>query len=86
MITETDFLAGLTQVKAKTLSEIGLGSRVRSGLGQVRQVKVKALSEAVGLSWDRLAGPSGLAGLSSGKAKSISQAGLALPLTSGWVS
>jgi hypothetical protein len=57
-----------------------VGKRVRSGLGRVRQVKMKSLSGAVGLSWDRLAGPSGLG---SGKAKSLSEAGLALPLTSG---
>jgi hypothetical protein len=49
------------------------------------QVKVKSLSEAVGLSWDRLGGPSGLVGLSLGKAKSLSQAGLALSLNPGWV-
>jgi hypothetical protein len=46
---------------------------------------VKSLYGAVGLSWDRLAGPSGLAGLSSGKAKSLSQAGLAISLNSCWV-
>jgi hypothetical protein len=43
---------------------------------------VKSLYGAVGLSWDRLAGPSGL---SSGKAKSLSQAGLAISLNSCWV-
>jgi hypothetical protein len=47
---------------------------------------VKSLSGAVLLSWDRLAGPFGLAGLSSGKAKSLSQAGLAVSLNPGWVS
>jgi hypothetical protein len=31
---ETEFPAGLTRVKAKTLSKIGSGSRVRSGQGQ----------------------------------------------------
>jgi hypothetical protein len=34
-ITETDILAGLTRVKAKTLFGIGSGSRVRSGPGRV---------------------------------------------------
>jgi hypothetical protein len=35
MITETDFLARLTRVKANTLSGIGSGSQVRSGSGRV---------------------------------------------------
>jgi hypothetical protein len=49
-------------------------------MARVKQVKEKSLSRAFGLSWDRLAGSFGLAGLSSGKAKSLSQAGLALSL------
>jgi hypothetical protein len=73
--TETEFSAGLTRVKAKTLSGIGSRSWVRSGPGRVRQVKAKSLSGAVGLSWDRLAGPSGL---SSGKTKTLSLAGFSL--------
>jgi hypothetical protein len=76
--TETEFQVGLTRVKAKTLSRIGSRSRVRSGPGRVRQVKAKSLSGAVRLSWDRLAQPSGLAGLSSGKAKILSRAGFSL--------
>jgi hypothetical protein len=43
-ITETEFLAGLTRVKAKTLSGIGSGSRVRSGLSWISRVKVAGLS------------------------------------------
>jgi hypothetical protein len=47
--TETEFLAGLTQVKAKTISEIGLGSQVRSGYGSGNCVKAFSLSGAIGL-------------------------------------
>jgi hypothetical protein len=54
-ITETEFLTGLTRVKAKTLSGIGSGSRVRSGPGLISRVRVAGLSR--------------LAGLSSGKTK-----------------
>jgi hypothetical protein len=32
---KTEFLAGLAQAKAKTLSKIGSGSRVRSGPGRI---------------------------------------------------
>jgi hypothetical protein len=64
MITETEFLAGLTRVKAKTLPEIRSGSRVRSGLGRLSRVRV--------------AGLSGLAGLSSGKEKTSPRAGFSL--------
>jgi hypothetical protein len=42
MITETDFLARLTRVKAKILSRIRSGSQVRSG----NQVKAFSLSRA----------------------------------------
>jgi hypothetical protein len=34
-IMKTDFLAGLTRIKAKTLSGIGSGSQVRSGPSRV---------------------------------------------------
>jgi hypothetical protein len=42
---EIEFSTGLTRVKAKTLSGIGLGSRVRSG----NWVKAFYLSGAIGL-------------------------------------
>jgi hypothetical protein len=41
---ETEFLAGLTRVKTKTFFGIGLGSQVRSGLGQISRVRVAGLS------------------------------------------
>jgi hypothetical protein len=63
-ITETEFLAGLTWVKAKTLSGIGSGSRVRSGPGRISRFRV--------------AGLCGLAGLSTGKAKTSPRAGFRL--------
>jgi hypothetical protein len=37
---ETEFLAGLTRVKAKTLSEIRSGSRVGSGLDRVTGLRL----------------------------------------------
>jgi hypothetical protein len=45
-ITGTDFLAGLTRVKAKILSEIGSGSRVRSGPRWVTGLKAFSLARA----------------------------------------
>jgi hypothetical protein len=41
---ETEFPAGLTRVKAKTLSKIGSGSRVRSGQGQGRVTGLRLFS------------------------------------------
>jgi hypothetical protein len=38
-IMKTDFLAGLTRIKAKTLSGIGSGSRVRSGPSRVAELR-----------------------------------------------
>jgi hypothetical protein len=36
---ETEFLVGLTWVTAKTLSEIGSGSQVGSGLGRITRLR-----------------------------------------------
>jgi hypothetical protein len=47
--TETEFPTGLRWVKAKTLSGIRLGSRVRSGYGSGNRVKAFSLSGATGL-------------------------------------
>jgi hypothetical protein len=46
---ETEFPAGLTRVKAKTLSKIGSGSRVRSGQGQVTGLRLFPYPGAIGL-------------------------------------
>jgi hypothetical protein len=62
-ISGTEFLAGLARVKAETLSGSGRVSRVRSGPGRV-----------TGLSHFPYPGAIGLAGLNSGKAKTLSQA------------
>jgi hypothetical protein len=51
---ETKFLAGLTRIKAKTLSGIGSGSRVRSGLGRVTGLRLFPYLGAIwlaGLGW-----------------------------------
>jgi hypothetical protein len=61
--TKTEFPAGLARVKAETLSRSGRVSRVRSGYGLGNRVKALSLSGAIGL-----------AGLSSGKAKTLSRA------------
>jgi hypothetical protein len=66
MITETDFLVGLTWIKAKTLCGIRSGSRVRSGPDQVTGLRH--------FPW------LGLDGLSSGKSKTLSRLVLALSL------
>jgi hypothetical protein len=85
---ETKFLAWLTRVKAKTLSRIGSGSRVRSVPGWITGLRHFPNSGAVGLAglcWVtarvrrvRVAGLFGLAGLSSGKAKTSPRAGFSL--------
>jgi hypothetical protein len=46
---ETEFPTGLTRVKAKTLSGIGSGSRVRSGPGRVTGLRLFPYSGAIGL-------------------------------------
>jgi hypothetical protein len=46
---ETEFPVGLTWVKAKTLSGIGSGSRVRSGPGRVTGLRLFPYSGAIGL-------------------------------------
>jgi hypothetical protein len=48
-ITETKFSARLAQVEAKTLSEIGSGSWVRSGPGQITGLRHFPYPGAVGL-------------------------------------
>jgi hypothetical protein len=48
-ISETGFSAGLAQVKAKTLSESGLVSRVRSGPGRVTGLRHFPYLRVVGL-------------------------------------
>jgi hypothetical protein len=63
-------------VKAKTLSRVGSGSWL--GLVQVRQVKAYSLSGGGRVSRVRLAGLSGLAGLSWGRVKPLTQIGLSL--------
>jgi hypothetical protein len=45
---ETEFLAGLARVKAKTLSESGRVSRVRSGPGRVTGLRLFPYSGAIG--------------------------------------
>jgi hypothetical protein len=60
--TETEFPAGLARIKAKTLSGSGWVSRVRSGYDSGNRVMAFSLSGAIGL-----------ARLSSGKAKILSQ-------------
>jgi hypothetical protein len=56
--TETEFPVGLARVKVETLSGSGWVSRVRSGYGSGNRVKAFSLSGAIGL-----------AGFSTGKAK-----------------
>jgi hypothetical protein len=46
---ETEFPAGLTRVKAKTLSRIRWGSRVRSGLGRVTELRLFPYLGAIAL-------------------------------------
>jgi hypothetical protein len=79
---ETWFPAGLVGVKAKTLSGVKSGSWL--GLVRVRQVKAYSLSGGGRVSRVRLAGLSGLAGLSWGRVKPLTRIGLSL--ISGWVS
>jgi hypothetical protein len=69
--TEIEFSAGLTRVRAKTLSRIGSGSRVRSG----NQVKAFFLARAGRLGRVCRVGVAGLSGLSSDKAKTSPRAG-----------
>jgi hypothetical protein len=71
MITETEFSAGLGLAKAKTLSGSG---QVGSG----NQVKAFSISGSGWVSRVRLARLSGLAGLSSDKAKTSPRAGFSL--------
>jgi hypothetical protein len=71
---ETGFSAGLALVKAKTLSGSGRVSRVRSG----NRVKAFFLSGSGRVSRVKLAGLSGLCGLSSDMAKTSSQTGFSL--------
>jgi hypothetical protein len=76
-IPETESQAGLARVKATTLSEIGLRSRVRLG----NRVKAFFLVRAGRLGRVcrvRVAGLSGLAGLSSDKAKTSPLANFSL--------
>jgi hypothetical protein len=49
MITKTDVLAGLTQVKVETLSEIGSGCRVTLGPGQITGLRHFPYPGAIGL-------------------------------------
>jgi hypothetical protein len=74
MITETGFPAGLARVKAKTLSGSIRVGRVMSG----NRVKAFSLSGGGWVNRVRLAGLSGLAGLSSDKAKTSPRAGFSL--------
>jgi hypothetical protein len=46
---ETEFSAGLTRVKAKTLTRIRSGSRVRWGPGQVTGLRCFPYPRAIGL-------------------------------------
>jgi hypothetical protein len=46
---ETEFLVGLARVKAKSLSESGRVSRVRSGLGRVTGLRCFPYPGAIGL-------------------------------------
>jgi hypothetical protein len=52
--TETEISAGLTRVKAKTLSESGRVSQVRSGYGSGNQVKAFSLSRGDQVSLGKL--------------------------------
>jgi hypothetical protein len=70
-ISETKSQAGLTLVKAKTLSGIRLGSRIRSG----NRVKAFSLVRAGRLGRVRVAG---LSRLSSGKTKTSPRASFSL--------
>jgi hypothetical protein len=67
MISGTEFSAGFARVKAKTISRSGRVSRVRSGPGQLTGLSHFPFPEAIGL-----------AGLSSGKAKTSHRAGFSL--------
>jgi hypothetical protein len=49
MITETEFPTGLTRVKAKTLSRIRSGRRVRSGPGRVTGLRLFPYPGVIGL-------------------------------------
>jgi hypothetical protein len=51
---ETDFLAGLTRVKAKTLAGTGLGSQVRSGPGRITGLRHFPYPGTIGLAGLRL--------------------------------
>jgi hypothetical protein len=64
---KTKFSAMLAWVKAKTLSGILSGSQIRSGLDRI-----------IGLRHFPYPGAVGLAGLSSGKAKTLPRAGFSL--------
>jgi hypothetical protein len=88
---ETEFPAGLTRVKAETLSGSGSGSRVRSGPGRVTELRQKSypgvvglaelgriISQVTGLRRFSYPGAIRLAGLSPGKAKTSPQAGFSL--------
>jgi hypothetical protein len=77
-ITETEFPVGLARVKAKTLSGNGRVSQVRSGYGLGTRVKAFSLSRSGRVSRVRVARLSGLAGLSSDKAKTSPRAGFSL--------
>jgi hypothetical protein len=46
---ETEFPAGLTRVRAKTLSGIGSGSQVRSGTDSVTGLRLFPYPRAIGL-------------------------------------
>jgi hypothetical protein len=65
---ETEFSAGLAQVKAITLSEIGPESRVRSGPGRITGLRHFPYPGAVGLG-RVTAQVTRLVGLSSSKTK-----------------
>jgi hypothetical protein len=72
--TKTEFSAGLAWVKTKTLSEIGLGSRVRSG----NWVKTFSLVRAGRFGRVSRVRVAGLFELSSSKVKTSSQAGFSI--------
>jgi hypothetical protein len=88
---ETEFPAGLTRVKAETLSGSWSGSRVRSGSGRVIGLRQKSYPGVVrlaelgritarvtGLRHFSYPGAIGLAGLNPGKAKTSPRAGFSL--------
>jgi hypothetical protein len=78
------FLVELARVKAKTLSGIGSGNRVRPGYHRVKLGQGKILIPGcvglIPLSRVGLAGFSGLAGLSWDRAKPLTRIGLSLIL------